>query len=327
MLCGLSPPLKLNAASRGRAAEPLSALLIGDVDGKIGKIDSRVNGIEDRALPVSWKSFRYSAGIIGGVITAFVGFYMLHMVPTEIASQFDLVQLQVKQLAASSQSPNGEINAVNKRLDELNSRLAEGLKKQDDRIDKLYASLVVTPRKLTSSLERARPKRQDEAKSGFPVMRELLAHARQEQVVLQTDDLKKLALPLLNSQYSEQNAKDEAWATAKEFAAYRTVINRKQFGAPKPPGGQAENYFNGGVQDLGGRSLWKDTVFVNCRINISSAEARLILDNVRFINCDFQLLEETDAGRALVGAVLSSNGPAVSAPLLDHQVPDGKTTS
>jgi hypothetical protein len=300
---------------------------LGTLETNVSNINTHVGRIDERSLPASWSSVKWCAGIIGTVLAAFVGFYIVYIVPTQIANQVGPLQAQIKQFDDSSKNPGSDITKLNSRMDELNKKLDDSVKGLGGRIDQLLMSLAGNPRKLTSSLERALPKKQEEAKSGYPVARELLAHAEHKKVALKPEELKRLALPLLDLKYSDADAMGEAWATAKEFAAYRTFVNRLQFGEPKPQGQAAENYFNGGVLNLGSRSEWNDTVFVNCRINIETAQAKLILDNVRFINCDFRLLDETDAGKALVAAVLSSDGPTVSAPLLDHRVPVGKTSS
>jgi hypothetical protein len=292
----------------------LSALesAVEDIKRDLKGIKRDLKRIEEKSLPFAWKAIP----LIAVLITIGLSFYVYQYSPKDIDSHVAPVEKKVDVL---TQHVDDQIIAINRRVDGVEKRI-EGL---DQKIDKIMEMLTVNPRRVRSSLERALPKEQGKSKASFQVAQELLKHAEQKGVVLNPQDLKELALPLLKVQYGNDEAKLGAWATAKEFAAYRTTVNKIQFGVPDPSAKRADNYFDGGVQNLGSRMVWKDTVFINCQIDIPDAQAKLILDNVRFINCDFHLLDDTDAGKKLVEALLSSSGPAVSATILDHPIPAG----
>jgi hypothetical protein len=94
--------------------------------------------------------------------------------------------------------------------------------------------------------------------------------------------------------------KDVAKETLSSLAKLRTL----KFPAPKMPQ-ERSKYIVGGDQRLDGRLL-QDKTFVDCKIIFSNGW--LGLENVRFINCTFDVLPES-IGREFYKSLFSSDSP------------------
>ncbi|HLL76230.1 MAG TPA: hypothetical protein VK421_13340 [Pyrinomonadaceae bacterium] len=289
------------------------------LDQRLTVLENEVRNLNERSLPFAWKAIP----VIAGLISLGFSFYVYQYVPKEIATQIAPVDKQVA-ILGTQVGDAGKLEAINKRVDGLETRLSDISGKLDRFIDRF-----VNTKHLGSALKIPETRDANKQANALIVAKELLGRAQSKRTPLRDQEFKELALPLLSERFENPNVDRLAWDTAKEYAKLKSVLNKKQFGEPRPPkGNQAEqNYFKGGFYNLGEREVWKDTVFVDCRIDIEMAQAKLILENVRFANCDFAALEETNAGKSLFEALFSSSGPTVTAALLNNSPGSSKTGS
>jgi hypothetical protein len=289
------------------------------IDQRVASLESDVKRLDERSLPFAWKAIP----IIAGLISIGMGFYVYNYIPKEIATQIAPVSTKAdvlaKQVEESGKSTNisAQIDSINKRLDSLE----EGLKEVRDKLDR-FIDRFVSPSNLRGALKLPETSDPSKQANALLVTQELLEHAQRRRAPLSNQDFKDLALPLISKHYENFEVRKQAWETAKRYATLKSIINEKRFGVPKPPKAtqDKQNYFKGVHINLGERDLWKDTVFVNCQIDIDYARAKLNLENVYFINCDFEPMKETEAGKRFFEALFMSTGPTVTAPLLDNTI-------
>lgn len=300
-------------------------------DQKVKVLEGKVDSMDARLFPIPWKAVTVIAVVAWVIFGVCLSFFVYNYMPTQIGLKVEEVNTKVARLEGqvSGNTPTTNVDKkfadVDKRFEALESRMEKGFEAVNRRIDELMATLMSKPTKAVPTLRRALPKgpseSPEEAKAGYKVTRELLQRAKEKRTALRPQDFQELALPLLSLKYPDDNLNKEVWETVKEFASYRTIVNTK-YGVPGAPHDvQAEpNYFRGVEQNLGERSLWKDTVFVDCQIKLDSAGAKLVLENVRFINCDFKPVEESAASKKLFEALFKSAGPAVNTKMLDFRL-------
>lgn len=292
------------------------------LDQRLTAIEHEVRSLAERSLPFAWKAIP----VIAGLISLGFSFYVYQYVPKEIATQIAPVDKQVAILGekVGDAGKSSQLEAVNKRVDGIETRITDISGKLDRFIDRF-----VNTKHLGSALKIPETRDANKQANALIVTKELLGRAQSKGTALRDQEFKELALPLLSERFENPNVHRLAWDTAKEYAKLKSVLNKKQFGVPKPPNGDQapQNYFKGGVYNLGEREVWKDTVFVDCRIDIEMAQAKLILENVRFANCDFAPLEETNAGKRLFEALFLSSGSTITASLLNNTAGDSKVGS
>jgi hypothetical protein len=74
----------------------------------------------------------------------------------------------------------------------------------------------------------------------------------------------------------------------------------------------ANNYFEGLEIDLSSRELWDNSIFRGCQIKISEPGKNLVLKNARFLDVQFQLLEENAPGVTLLRSLIESDSPRLT---------------
>jgi hypothetical protein len=75
---------------------------------------------------------------------------------------------------------------------------------------------------------------------------------------------------------------------------------------------EAGNYVESKTIDLSSKPSWENTIFNDCTIVISKPENSITLDGVRFIDCNFEAVEN-EINRQLIAAFLENTRSTVSA--------------
>jgi hypothetical protein len=292
---------------------------IADLDKSVGEIRQVLDGLHqkinnEKSVSLAWKA----VSVIAMLVTGIIGFYVYQYSPKDIFSHVAPVkekgEVTAQRLADLTDAINKRVDGLEKRLDGLDSRFTEFDRKLDD----LRRSLTSGPERTRNTLYRVLPKKEKEAPIAFQNTRDILNTAKQKRVPLEPQDFKKLALPLLHTQYRTVEARQEAWATVKDFVSYKTVVDADKWPVEVPAANVLDG--SGGALNLATKDVWEDTVITNCQVNIQWVGHKLVLKNVRFVDCDFKPLAQTEEGRKLLEALLKSNGPTVDVTLVDSKI-------
>jgi archaellum component FlaC len=222
---------------------------------------------------------------------------------------------RIEQVVAAS-------TAVGTRFDEKLRPINESLQANNDKLKSLDESVNRLDRAFKHAFTRKRVlpdiRRQVSApkkalNKTLPEARELFTVVREMEVPLTKQDYKALSQLLLDRYATaDEEQKGQIVATLAEAAKARSATENQSLDpATIATAKRADNYYEGTI-DLSTRSSWKDAVFANCTIIMSKPENPIVLDGVRFMNCDFQGDFKESAHRELLTAILQSPQPTVS---------------
>jgi hypothetical protein len=222
---------------------------------------------------------------------------------------------RVDEIVLASKDIDSRLNEKLKPINENVITTNEQLKKLDESVNKLNRAMKQTlnRNRVLPTLRRQVGAPRRTLNTTLPAARELFAVVREMGVPLTGQDYKSLSQPLLDNYASaSEPVKEQIAQTLVEAAKGRTATNDNGGATAIAEAKQAGNYFEG-IIDLSSRPTWKGALFSNCTIVLSKPETPVLLDGVRFVNCDFQGDFKESAHRELLTAILQSSLPTVSA--------------
>jgi outer membrane murein-binding lipoprotein Lpp len=230
---------------------------------------------------------------------------------------------KIETVISGSSSLNTKLSAIDEKLKPINEKLTAiqgDTKSVNTRLD-LIESIVfpnLTRRTVATVLQKEMSGSAASLSEALPRTRSLLGVVKKEKLALQREDYKALSGHLLAAYSSAQEPlRQELWETIIEAANTRSVADPTRNAQAEAElirrAKEAGSYFEG-VIDLSTKSSWKDAIFQNCKIIISNPDAPILLDGVRFINCDFQG-GDNGSNRELLTAFLENVQPTLSATL------------
>lgn len=265
-----------------------------NIKGILGELKNTNNNVAARTSASRVATWLF----IGPVIAAAVGlsgFFYTNILPDKIEGGI-----------TNSNSLKERFESINTQLKDINDAIKPLINSQT-----FAAALTDTTSVDESVLART-----------LPETKHLLSTVRKNKVPLKAQDYKNISEPLFNhySASKKQDLKHEIWGILVDLAKTRSATDASIH--PVPPNAletakNSENYYQGSV-DLAEKLQLKDTIFDNCNISIGYPGFQLILSNVRFIDCDFQELKESEINRNFLEAVLTSPEPAVNVTLVNH---------
>jgi len=149
----------------------------------------------------------------------------------------------------------------------------------------------------------------------LPRVRNLLDFAKSSRTPIPSNTYKRASQKLFNHYVASTDPlKKELWEVLAYAVTTRTStdvalapVTESEIDQAKKAG----NFFEGKI-DLSQRTEWKDAIFKNAEITISNPQNELILDNVRFIDCDFHSISQNESDQKLIRNLLADPKPQVS---------------
>jgi hypothetical protein len=253
----------------------------------------------DSRLAVIETTATYGKGLLAAVVFGGIGlfsFFYINVIPDK-----------VEQGIAGS-------NHLNTKFSEVR----EDVKKLDGRFEQLLSSIrpLVSPKIIAAALKDSASADLASLPAALTEIRNLLAVARDMRVPVRGKDYNDVAKPLF-AQYlsSKPPLKQDIWKTLVDLANTRT----KTDSVLHPLSADAKNEKRDGDVDLSERTVWQKTIFHNAKIKISKPEQDLTLNDVRFLDSEFQS-DENETCRRLLESVLESTGPEVTATVTRFKV-------
>lgn len=204
----------------------------------------------------------------------------------------------------------------------------ESLAKHFDNTDQRFKELEITlngirsdikslanARFLSAALKDAISGDESTLRKRLPDANRLLHQVKSMRVPLSGKEYREISTPLL-SQYSSAKPplKELVWGTLVEIANTRSSTDTvSQVDIEKAK--TAAKYYEAVEVDLSSAPSWEGVIFRACKINLSNPKNDVSLKGVRFIDCDFNSMLESEAGRQLIGTFLNGDRSEVSATL------------
>lgn len=240
--------------------------------------------------------------VLGYLAVSYITVYIPTKIETEVARQF---HVQVKGQIAEEIKNNISIQMqqVNK---ELGQKIADQGNAFNERIDGIYA---IINQKTFAPAVKGGTRRNHHATlmKTLPVSRELLAFAKakalsepKEAPILTQSDFIEITNNLF-ARYRDPELNEELWYTLLELASYKTVIDGLKFGFAKPSSYDEKISLND--REFSNQVISGKTVFL--------AECGVVLRNVRFINCEFDVQRGVN-GEHLLRTILTSGHRSIS---------------
>jgi hypothetical protein len=305
-LLGSDPQTKLSDCSSRRIFRPMTTPYGQELSNKVTRLEGRMDTVEKgQAIDRLWKIAIIAAVACSAVALIFV----LFRVPSKHEVNERIGNLE-QQRETVSKIPDEQVSsmkldmsAMEQRWNDRMHRLEDGFGKLTERLDRYIDSkLIGSSKQLRSSYSRAVTVEPNKLAKSLPVAQDLLARAKKKGTAAQRNDIKELAnitLPLLDQKYNDSKVKEEVWNTLEQLAAFSTYTKREFKG---------KNACKDGPGSIGGITL-ENVTFANCTVYYRGGD--IILKNVRFINTDFEVLQDAK-GRELLTALLQSNSSTIS---------------
>jgi hypothetical protein len=295
---------------------------VAALEAELPPIKATMSRLEKNLYPLNWKSITIIASIVVGVAVAYAQFYVPSQIDNRILTKLtgDQAPAVKKELVDSLGLLEAKINRDTQRLEQ---RLDNQTQRIDDitrRIDGFLSSMAKTREGTGRGYAHAVSAKVSKLKNSLPVARELLERAKQQSTVLSHREIRRLArmtLPLLDKENKDTELRKEVWSTVVELAEYKSFVDSKLYSTPAASNTGCRN----GVADLGGIPL-QDQTFVNCRVSYRGGD--IMLSNVQYLNCEFDVIDEPE-GRRFVTAMILSDKPVINFGTSPKSVP--KTAS
>lgn len=216
--------------------------------------------------------------------------------------QANISRIQEKQTETIRQ----DMGAMESRINERMNRIEESLGKLTDRLNKYIEDKYVgnNGKRLPSSYRRAVTAEPGRLAKTLPIAQDILALAKKKGIPVSREDIKDFAsitLPLLDKKYRDPKVKNEVWKTVVQLASASTYRKQPYGGSSLCKDGQTS-------LGAGGGALRNETI-ADC--NVSYIGGDLFLENVRFINSEFDVAQ-TPQGREFLLKLLQSDSSTIS---------------
>jgi hypothetical protein len=270
-------------------------------------VNATVQSLSERAV-TSWQLI---TRFLVPVLLALVGIYFT------LSSQFnsnytDRLPKEIEYGIASSPSLKDKFSGVDNRLNAIDNRL----EKIDAKLDEVSRTLALfaNTSTISSAILDATSAPPSQLAKSIPRIQSLFEFAKNSRAPLPTTVYARASQNLFkNYAASSGSLKNQLWSlltlaltTKSSTDVALSPVSDSRIDEAKRGG----NLFEGEI-DLSQRTEWKDAIFREAKISISKPDTELILDQVRFIDCDFQSLPEHEDNQKLVQTILASTSPEV----------------
>lgn len=216
--------------------------------------------------------------------------------------QANISRLQEKQAETLRQ----DMGAMESRINERMNRIEESLGKLTDRLNKYIEDKYVgnNGKRIPSSYRRAVTAEPGRLAKTLPIAQDILVLAKKKGIPVSREDIKDFAsitLPLLDKKYRDPKVKNEVWKTLVQLASASTYTKQSYRGSSLCKDGQTS-------LGAGSGTLRNETI-ADC--NVSYIGGDLFLENVRFINSEFDVAQ-TPQGREFLQKLLQSDSSTIS---------------
>jgi hypothetical protein len=270
---------------------------------------------ENSSFPLT---LNQALAVVATGLLGFTGFWVMRyidkdipaMVKAEVTDQLSSnVNAQIDEKIKSNFGSQLQANKEDlaKTIDDLAKTINENNKYTNDKIIGIY-DMIQKAQMFGSALKRGTRRSHATLMRTLPVSRELLAHAKataqsdpRETPTLTDRDFDEITNNLF-MRYSNPVLTSELWDTLLELTSYKTVMNGIEFGPAQPSKSYAA------VVSLNDREFYNDVIVGR---TIVLGHCGVVLRNVRFVNCEFEV-ERGVNGDRLLRALLTSDKRTIS---------------
>jgi hypothetical protein len=282
---------------------------VANVQADLQRVDADLRSLGDRAL-TSWQvQTRVFLPLVITVLTAAVGLYF--GLSTQASNR---LPKDIEYGIYSSPALKDKFGGIDNHLTKIDVKLED--------ISRTLSLFAHTGAVSTAIID-ATSVSGDQLPKSIPRLRNLLDFAKNSRTPLPSSTYKRASQKLFSHYIiSTQPLKQQLWELLTYALGTRTSTDVALAPVAETDIDQARaahNFFDGKV-DLSQRTEWKDAIFKDAEISISKPENELILDGVRFIDCDFQSLSENDSNQKLLQNLLVASKPTFSVAINSFRV-------
>lgn len=199
------------------------------------------------------------------------------------------------------------------------------LTKIDDKLGEISRTLGLfrNASAVSTAILEATSVPKDQLAKAIPRVRSLFDFAKSSRTPLSASTYKRVSQRLFSHYLaSKEPLKQEVWDVLAYAVTTRTSTDLSSAPVSDSEIEQARavgNFFEGEI-DLSQKTEWKNAIFRNAKIIISKPDNELVLDGVRFIDCDFQSIPQNASNQKLVQNLLVAPRPELSVTINSYRV-------